>query len=264
MCISGVGLARGYLNNPELTVRKFIPHPFKKGERLYRTGDLARWLPDGNIEFLGRIDHQLKIRGYRIEAGEVEQALLEHPSVRSAVVEGRELGEGKELVAYLVAGVRGLASTEELRIHLSERLPNYMIPSYFVELEALPLTTSGKVDRKALPAPEAGSLASGAAYVEPRNSTEAGLVEIWEEVLQRNGIGAHDNFFDLGGHSLRAMRLTSLIKKHFSVEIKLREIFAQPTVVEIADRIIKAQAVIKLKNIEGNSSNIENLEEWKI
>ncbi|MCB0566313.1 MAG: amino acid adenylation domain-containing protein, partial [Phaeodactylibacter sp.] len=235
--IGGEGLARGYLNNPALTAQKFIPHPFREGERLYRTGDLARWLPDGNIEFLGRIDHQLKVRGYRIEAGEVEQALLEHPAIKSAVVEGREMGHGKELAAYLVAGEGGLPGTEELRRHLSERLPGYMIPSYFVELEALPLTTSGKVDRKALPAPNAGSLASGAAYVPPRNSTEATLVEIWEAVLQRSGISIHDNFFDLGGHSLKAIQLNAKMTKAFNLPIPLNLIYQHPNIAALAAKI---------------------------
>ncbi len=237
LCVSGIGLARGYLNNAELTAEKFIPHPFKPGERLYKTGDLARWLPDGNIEFLGRKDHQLKIRGYRIEAGEIEQVLLQHPAIQSAVVMGKDMEQGKELLAYLVKGEHDLPDVESLRQYLSEHLPHYMIPSYFVELEAMPLTTSGKVNRKALPEPDMSGLVAGTQYVAPRNSTESALVEIWEEVLQRSGIGIYDNFFDLGGHSLRAIQLCARITKELGVSVPLNLLFKAPNVAALADKI---------------------------
>ncbi|MCB0564418.1 MAG: amino acid adenylation domain-containing protein [Phaeodactylibacter sp.] len=238
LCISGAGLARGYLNNPELTAEKFTPHPFQPGERLYRTGDLARWLPDGNIEFLGRIDHQLKIRGYRIEAGEVEQALLAHPAIQSAVVVGHDFEHGTELAAYLApASGQVIPELSALRSFLAESLPDYMIPSHFVALEALPLTTSGKVNRRALPVPNASGLATGTAYVAPRNAVEKQLVQIWSKILGRDQIGIHDNFFHLGGHSLRAIRCVSLIHQKLSVEIGLSDFFARPTIAALSEKI---------------------------
>jgi fengycin family lipopeptide synthetase D len=238
LLIGGTGLARGYLNMPDLTAEKFIPHPFKVGERLYKTGDLARWLPDGNIEFLGRIDHQLKNRGYRIEAGEIEQALLEHPSVQSCVVVGYAFEQGKELVAYFVLKPETtLPDAAILRSFLGNTLPDYMIPSYFVSMESLPMTSSGKVDRKALPAPEMAQLASGTVYVAPRNALEAQLVEIWQQVLGRDQIGVEDNFFNLGGHSLRAIRVVSIVRQNISVEIKLSEVFAHPTIAGLVESV---------------------------
>jgi amino acid adenylation domain-containing protein len=236
--VSGAGLARGYLNNPELTAEKFIRHPFKAGERLYKSGDLGRWLPDGNMEHLGRIDQQLKIRGYRIEAGEIEQALLEHPSVQSCVVVGYAFEQGKELVAYFVLKPETtLPDAAILRSFLGNTLPDYMIPSYFVSMESLPMTSSGKVDRKALPAPEMAQLASGTVYVAPRNALEAQLVEIWQQVLGRDQIGVEDNFFNLGGHSLRAIRVVSIVRQNISVEIKLSEVFAHPTIAGLVESV---------------------------
>ncbi|MEI6412400.1 MAG: amino acid adenylation domain-containing protein, partial [Bacteroidota bacterium] len=238
LCVSGIGMARGYLNRPELSAERFVPHPFKIGERMYKTGDYARWMPDGNVEFLGRIDQQLKVRGYRIEAGEIEQALLEHPSVQSCVVVGYAFEQGKELVAYFVLkSETTLPDATILRSFLGNTLPDYMIPSYFVELESLPMTSSGKVDRKALPAPHMAQLASGTVYVAPRNAIENQLVEIWQQVLGREQIGVEDNFFSLGGHSLRAIRVVSLIRQAFSVEMRLSEIFTHPTIAGLAKRI---------------------------
>ncbi|MEI6411934.1 MAG: amino acid adenylation domain-containing protein, partial [Bacteroidota bacterium] len=249
LCVSGTGIARGYLNNPELTAEKFIPHPFKAGERLYKTGDHARWMPDGNIEFLGRIDHQLKIRGFRIEAGEIEQTLLEHPAVQSCMVVGHAFEQGKELVAYLVPkSETTLPDATILRSFLGNTLPDYMIPSYFVAMESLPMTSSGKVDRKALPAPEMAQLASGTVYVAPRNAIENQLVEIWQQVLGRDQIGVEDNFFNLGGHSLRAIRVVSLIRQALSVEIRLSEIFASPTIAALAERVI-AESKLNFKTL---------------
>ncbi|NQZ19896.1 MAG: AMP-binding protein, partial [Bdellovibrionales bacterium] len=235
--ITGNGLSRGYLNNPDLTAEKFIPHPFKNNQRLYKTGDLARWLPDGNIEFLGRKDFQLKIRGYRIEAGEIEQILLAHQAIQSAVVIGYDFENGKELVAYLVPKEgQEIPNITTLRSYLGESLPDYMIPGHFVELENLPLTSSGKVNRKALPKPNI-SIGTGTTYVAPRNTIETQLVEIWKAVLNKEQIGVFDNFFALGGHSLRAIRLVSLIKQELSVEIKLSEIFASPTIADLGQKI---------------------------
>jgi len=251
LCIAGTGLARGYLNNPELTAQKFISHPFKEGERLYKTGDVARWLPDGNIEFLGRIDHQLKVRGYRIEAGEIEQALLEHTTIQSAVVIGYNRGgQATELVAYLVAAPNAaIPPIEDLRSDLAQSLPAYMIPAYFVELNNLPLTSNGKVDRKALPVPKATQFASSTPYVAPRNQTEATLADIWEGILQRESIGVNDNFFDLGGHSLKAIQLVALVKQQLQVDVSLSTIFAQPTIANLA-AFLTGEEVVEFEAIE--------------
>lgn len=244
LCVSGAGLARGYLNNSKLTAEKFIPHPFKEGKRLYKTGDLGRWLPDGNIEFLGRLDNQLKIRGYRIEAGEIEQALLQHPAIQSAVVISKEVAQTKELVAYLACGGKAMPDTESLRHYLSEQLPDYMVPAYFVELASFPLTINGKVNRKVLPNPGVNSLARGTTYVAPRNLVEATLVEVFENVLYKAGIGIYDNFFDLGIHSLRAIRAVALIQQQLPVKITLSEIFTHPTIAELGQAIAKKDSVL--------------------
>ncbi|WP_281944467.1 condensation domain-containing protein, partial [Paenibacillus tyrfis] len=234
LCIGGVGVARGYLNRPELNEEKFVDSPFVPGERLYRTGDLARWMEDGNVDFIGRIDNQAKIRGYRIEIGEVETQLLKVDKVREAVVVIREDGNGqKALCAYFTAEEELQASG--LRSAMSQELPGYMIPSYFVQLERLPLTPNGKIDRKALPAPEGG--ASGSEYTAPRTPLEAKLVRIWQEVLAVTTVGVKDNFFDLGGHSLRATTLVSKIHKELNVDLPLRDVFRYSTVEEMAQAI---------------------------
>ncbi|CAH8773155.1 non-ribosomal peptide synthetase [Paenibacillus dendritiformis] len=232
MYVAGEGLARGYLNRPDLTAEKFVDSPFAEGEKLYRSGDLAAWLPDGNIEYLGRIDHQVKIRGYRIELDEIETQLLNVEGVEEAVVLARQDGGGeKALVAYFVAD-RTL-TVSEMRTSLAQGMPGYMIPSYFVQLERMPLTSNGKVDRKALPEPQ-GGIQTGVEYVAPRNRTESQLVKIWEEVLGYSGIGVLDNFFELGGHSLRATNLVSKIQKEMNVELPLRDVFRYSTIEEMA------------------------------
>ncbi|NOQ24319.1 MAG: amino acid adenylation domain-containing protein, partial [Bacteroidales bacterium] len=234
LCISGAGLSRGYLNNPEFTTEKFIPNPFKEGERLYRTGDLARWLPDGNIEFVGRIDYQVKIRGFRIELGEIENALLKHKNIKESVVLAREEKGDKYLCAYIVND--GEFNQDELRAYISAQLPDYMVPSYFVELESLPLTANGKVNRKALPSPE---VKAGDDYVAPSNEIEEKLLEIWSEVLNidKEDISVNDNFFSIGGHSLKATVLTSNIHKEIGVEFPLREVFLHSTIKSQASQI---------------------------
>jgi amino acid adenylation domain-containing protein/non-ribosomal peptide synthase protein (TIGR01720 family) len=242
--IGGAGLARGYLNRPELTAEKFVPDPFSltDGERLYRTGDLARYQSDGNIEFLGRLDHQVKIRGFRIELGEIESVLLDHPSVREAVVVAREEESGeKRLVAYL-AGTEGAIDLSMLREHLRSKLPDYMVPSAFMVLESLPLSSNGKIDRKALPAPDASSLTTfnSDEFAAPRTPIEEGLCEIWREVLRVEHIGIHDNFFELGGHSLLATQVISRIRKTFEVELPLRALFECPTIADLAERLTAA------------------------
>jgi amino acid adenylation domain-containing protein len=233
----GEGLARGYLSRPELTAEKFIPDLFsdEPGARLYRSGDLARYLPDGNIEFLGRIDHQVKIRGFRVEPGEVEAVLGQHPEVREAVVMTREdaLGE-KQLVTYIVPARKRAPKGGELRGHLKEKLPEYMVPTAFVTLEALPLTPNGKVDRRALPAPDPSSFRAENAYAEPRTPVEEALAGIWEEVLDVGRVGIHDDFFELGGHSLLATQLVSRVREAFQVELPLRSLFEEPTIAGLA------------------------------
>ncbi|MBI2230714.1 MAG: amino acid adenylation domain-containing protein, partial [Deltaproteobacteria bacterium] len=259
----------GYLNGPELTAEGFIPNPFsaEAGARLYKTGDLGRFLPDGNIEFLGRIDNQVKIRGYRIELGEIESVLSQHPGVRESVVveedrgpttaDGEEgggwriaEGEGdnsrsairnpqfpdKRLVAYLVAASQN-SSVSELRGFLKAKLPEYMIPSAFVFLDALPLTPNGKIDRKSLPAPDRNRDGLEQGYAAPRSPTEEILAGIWAEVLKIEPVGIHDNFFDLGGHSLLATQVISRLRVTLQVDLPLRFLFENPTVSGLADRI---------------------------
>jgi amino acid adenylation domain-containing protein len=241
--IGGVSLARGYLNNPELTAGKFIPDPFstETGARLYRTGDLSRYLNDGTIEFLGRIDHQVKIRGYRIEPGEVEAILLQHPSVRETVVQARPDESGQtRLVAYVVfqsSEVELAPKVDELRQHLASQLPEYMIPGAFVLLAGLPLTPNGKVDREALPAPRTERPELSSTYVAPRTALESVVAGIWTEVLSLERIGIHDNFFDLGGHSMLATRVTFRVREALLVELPLRSLFESPTVAGLIEVI---------------------------
>jgi len=238
--ISGDGLARGYLNRPELTAEKFIPNPFSGDpkSRLYRTGDLARYLPDGNIEFLGRIDEQVKIRGYRIELGEIETALSQHPVVRRSVVMVREDSPGnKRLVAYVVLSQDQVSTASELRSFLREKLPEYMVPSGFVFLESLPLTPNGKVDRRALPVIDQSRPELEQSFEAPRTLIEEIVAQIWAEVLKVEKVGVHDNFFDLGGHSLLAAQLVSRIRDAFRIELPLRNLFEAPTVGGVANHI---------------------------
>ena len=242
--VAGVGLARGYLNRPELTAQRFITHPFspEPGARLYRTGDVARWLPDGNLEYVGRADRQVKIRGHRIELEEIESALTGHPDIREAVVEVREdLPGDKRLVAFIVVTQGAALSVTHLRSFLKEQLPNYMIPSAFVELDALPLTPNGKIDRKALQAPM-NSRASvshlQSQYVAPRDATEEMLAQVWGEILDLKDVGIHDNFFELGGHSLLATQLFTRVRTLFQVEPPLRTVFEAPTIAGLAQWLI--------------------------
>ncbi|WP_025029028.1 non-ribosomal peptide synthetase, partial [Caldalkalibacillus mannanilyticus] len=237
--VAGEGVARGYLNRPDLTAEKFVDNPFKPGERMYRSGDLARWLPDGNLEYLGRIDHQVKIRGFRIELGEVESQLLKLDSMREGIVLAQKDEAGQEdLCAYFTAEREWNVS--ELRTALSQELPSYMIPSYFVQLEQMPLTPNGKVDRRALPKPTTG-LQTGTEYVAPRTEIEEKLVQVWQEVLGVATIGVKDNFFDLGGHSLRATTLVSKIHKELNIDLALRTIFQAPTVEELAQIVSETE-----------------------
>ncbi|MFK3894338.1 plipastatin non-ribosomal peptide synthetase PpsC [Bacillus subtilis] len=225
--IAGAGVARGYLNRPALTEERFLEDPFYPGERMYKTGDVARWLPDGNVEFLGRTDDQVKIRGYRIEPGEIEAALRSIEGVREAAVTVRTDSGEPELCAY----VEGL-QRNEVRAQLERLLPGYMVPAYMIEMEQWPVTPSGKLDRNALPAP--GGAADAETYTAPRNVTEMKLSQLWEDVLKNGPVGIHDNFFDRGGHSLKATALVSRITKEFDVQVPLKDVFAHPTVEGLA------------------------------
>jgi amino acid adenylation domain-containing protein len=235
LCIGGAGLARGYLDAPDLTAERFVPDPFshRRGGRMYRTGDLVRWRPDGRIEFLGRIDFQVKVRGFRIELGELEAALASHPSVRQAVAGVR----GQSLVAWIV----GDAPARELREHLKGKLPEYMVPSSFVTLDAFPLTPSGKVDRKALPEPEAARDRQHLAPIPPRGPVEELIAGLWSELLGVSRVGAEDSFFELGGHSLLATQLVSRLRRAFGVEVPVRQLFETPTVAGLAGAVQAAR-----------------------
>jgi acyl carrier protein len=242
--LGGAGLARGYLHRPELTAERFGPDPFSSepGARLYRTGDLARWLGDGQLEFLGRIDHQVKVRGYRIELGEVEAALLIQPGVREAVVMAHEDGAGgKRLVAYVVMDEGGNPSFGELRKALKVILPDYMLPSGFVQLEELPMLPNGKLDRRALPASCQSTPLVEGLFVEPRTPSEKVLAEIWSGVLNLERVGIHDNFFEMGGHSLKATRVMSRVREVFRVELPVRALFESPTVAGLSEIVEKAK-----------------------
>ncbi|HEY3581865.1 MAG TPA: amino acid adenylation domain-containing protein [Pyrinomonadaceae bacterium] len=240
--LGGMGLARGYLGRPELTAEKFIPDPFsgEPGARLYRTGDLARFLPDGRIDFLGRIDHQVKIRGYRIELGEIEAVLHEHPAVKTCVVVARTEADDKRLVAYVVTHRE--VGQLELQDFLRTRLLGHMIPSAFVLLDEMPLTPNGKIDRRALPAPEELRPEIEQHYVAPRNDIEVALVELWQEVLGVNPIGIRDNFFDLGGHSLKATRLLARVRQVFRTQLPLSVVFEATTVEALARALVQHEA----------------------
>jgi thioesterase domain-containing protein/acyl carrier protein len=249
--IGGVGVGRGYLNRPDLTDEKFIPNPFgnskfkiqsSKFNRLYKTGDLARYLPDGNIEYVGRIDHQVKIRGFRIELGEIENALSKHPEVREAVVIARSEKSGdKQLVAYVVPNVGGghggtAPTPSTLRSFLKQKLPDYMVPAAIVVLESFPLTPNGKLDRRALPAPDTSSFVA-ASFVAPRDEIEGQLAQIWSEILNIHPVGVKDNFFDLGGHSISAVQLMGKIKQQFGKTLPLTALFPSATIEELAERL---------------------------
>ncbi|MCC6943203.1 MAG: amino acid adenylation domain-containing protein, partial [Thermomicrobiales bacterium] len=235
--IGGAGVARGYLNRPDLTAERFLPDPFKPdpAARLYRTGDLVRYRPDGNLEFLGRIDQQIKLRGYRIELGEIEAVLSRHPAVQAGVVLLREDRPGeRRIVAYVVLRAATEISIGSLRGYLNERLPDYMLPAAVIPIERFPLTPNGKLDRQALPAPDRTGMIEEVDSVAPRTSFERQLVQIWEDLLGVSPIGVRDNFFDLGGHSLLVVRLFSRIQRDFGVELPLAALFPEATVERLA------------------------------
>ncbi|WP_422824395.1 non-ribosomal peptide synthase/polyketide synthase [Xenorhabdus bharatensis] len=239
--IGGAGLARGYLNRPELTAERFVQTPFASEKdqeygytRLYKTGDLARWLPNGELEYLGRNDFQVKIRGYRIELGEIESALASHPQIKQAVVIDREYEGNKTLVAYLV--IKGELTDDALTGYLSSRLPEYMLPASFTSIEAIPLTKNGKVDRRALPEPVFGNKTG---YVAPRNTLEAQLCTIWQDVLGLEQVGIEDNFFRIGGNSLTAIKLTAAIRRMLTTEVSLAQLFELKTIAGLVTQMEK-------------------------
>jgi amino acid adenylation domain-containing protein len=237
--IGGLGLARGYLNRSDLTAEKFLPDPFTDvaGARLYKTGDRARYQPDGNIEFLGRIDHQTKIRGFRVEPKEIETVLREHPVVREAVVVADGVGADRRLIAYVVGAEDAAPSARDVRSFLRQKLPEHMVPRTVVFLDALPLNVNGKVERRALPAPADSLAEPDERFSAARTQTEEILAAIWAQVLKLGKVGMHDNFFDLGGHSLLATRVVSRVRELFEIDLPLRTLLEDPTVAGLAERI---------------------------
>ncbi|MBB6274141.1 amino acid adenylation domain-containing protein/non-ribosomal peptide synthase protein (TIGR01720 family), partial [Pedobacter cryoconitis] len=233
ICVAGIGVSRGYLNRPDLTAAKFIINPFNTTSKMYRTGDLGRWLPDGNIEYLGRIDDQVKVRGFRIELGEIENVLQQYEDISQAVVVVKDDANGnKRLIAYLVTNTN---YDKELMLNwLKGLLPEYMVPSFFITLQELPLTANGKIDKKALPDPDTNELLA-TAYIAPTNHLQAALAAIWQNMLGVPRVGIHDNFFELGGLSLLVIGLVSVIKKELDLKISVRDIFNYPTIAELAE-----------------------------
>jgi len=235
---SGVGLARGYLNKPELTAEKFVENPFQPGTRLYKIGDIGRWLPDGNIEFLGRKDDQVKVRGFRIELGEIESRLKQHPQIADALV--LAVGENensRQLAAYIIS--QSEITPGEMRTFLGESLPPFMIPAHFVRLEKFPMTVNGKIDKRALPS-ISDELRPGREYVQPRNETESKLVKIWQSLFQKEKISIYDDFFALGGDSIKAIQAVSLLHEE-NLKVKVRDIFQYPTVAQLAKTAVSSE-----------------------
>ncbi len=257
LCIGGAGVARGYLGRPELTAEKFTPHPFSTvpGARLYRAGDLARWLPDGSVEFLGRVDNQIKVRGFRIEPGEIEAALGAHPQVRQAVVLALDGGGSpstepgrKHLVAYVVPHPEAIPDEADVRAFLKQRLPDYMVPALFVPLAELPLTPNGKVDRRALPLPDWSRSVERAVHQPPRTAAEEMLAAIWCEVLRVSSVGAFDDFFAIGGHSLLATQVVARVRAAVGVELPLRALFETPSLAELA-QVVEEQLILQMDDL---------------
>jgi hypothetical protein len=260
--VGGIGVGRGYLNDPEQTRRSFLRDPFshRRGARLYRTGDLGRWRADGTLEFVGRVDYQVKIRGYRIELEEIEHILVEHPDVQAAVVLARDdLGGEARLVAHIVVAGHREPEVNGLRDFLKTKLPQYMIPAGFIFLERMPLTAHGKVDRAALVAIRRGLKVAGSEFVAPRDSTEEILAGIWAELLKVEDIGVFDNFFDLGGHSLLAGQVLARVANAFAVSLPFRALFEAPTVAGLARRVDEArrtqsnEPALEIVRVEGDA-----------
>jgi acyl carrier protein len=233
ICIGGIAPAHGYLNRPELSAERFIANPFDDSSCLYKTGDLARYLPDGNLQYLGRKDSQVKVRGFRVELGEIEAILAQHSAIAQTAVTVKT----DKLIAYLVTNTD--VTREELRQYLSQQLPNYSIPSQFVFLDSLPLTPSGKIDRQSLPEPQLERPELTTAYTPPSSNLEQQIAEIWQDLLQVDKVGIHDNFFDLGGHSLLIVQLRSRLEEFLNREIPLVTLFQYPTIEALATYLNK-------------------------
>ncbi|MCL8467779.1 non-ribosomal plipastatin synthetase PpsC, partial [Bacillus subtilis] len=247
LCVGGDGVARGYLGRPDLTKEKFVPHPFAPGDRLYRTGDLARWLPDGTIEYVGRIDDQVKVRGYRVELGEIESALRQIDGVKEAAVLARTAQTGsKELFGYI--SVKAGTNAEQVRSLLARSLPNYMIPAYIIEMETLPLTSNGKLNRKALPEP---NFTSKQTYAPPRNDLEDQLVLIWQEVLGIQRIGIEDSFFELGGDSIKALQVSARLGR-YGLSLQVSDLFRHPKIKDLSPLIRKSERIIEQGPVQGD------------
>jgi amino acid adenylation domain-containing protein len=258
--VAGALLTRGYLNNPELTAQKFIAHPFKPGARAYRTGDLARYLPNGDIEFLGRMDYQIKIRGYRIEPGEIENELANHPAVQENVIVMREDAPDQPyLAAYVVTRPSLQVAAQDLRQFLHERIPAYMVPTAFVLMDKLPLTPNGKVDRRALPSPDELSTQNTTETETPLNEIESALADIWREVIGLEEVQRGDNFFDLGGHSVLVTQMLTRVRRGFGVELTLRNVFETPSLGELAQLIDQRLAVAPETETQGATLTMEAL-----
>jgi amino acid adenylation domain-containing protein len=270
--IGGTGIARGYLNQPELTAKRFIKNPFasEPTARLYKTGDIARYLSNGNLEFLGRVDNQVKIRGFRVELGEIEAVLRQHSDVQEVIVLTTEQDiSNQRLVAYIVPNAKNrvvnqsqqVTLMKEIRSFCGQKLPDYMIPAAFVFLKALPLTANGKVDRQALPAPDQSRNALATEFVSPRTPTEQIIAEIWTDVLGQEKIGIYDNFFDLGGHSLLATQIISRLRTAFKIDLPVRSLFENPTVITLVERIEGILTVQQLQAVPMQmAEDIEEIE----
>jgi amino acid adenylation domain-containing protein len=261
ICIAGGGVARGYLNRPELTAERFVANPFgEPGVRMYRTGDLGRFRPDGILQCLGRVDHQVKLRGFRIELGEIESVLMQHPGIRQAIADVRASSAGdKRLVAYLVFEATGGVAVSDLRSFLKTKLPDYMVPSAFVVMENLPISPNGKLNRRALPDPDDARPELAREFVPPSTPVEQAVAEIFSEVLEVRQVGLHDDFFELGGHSLLATRVVSRLRDRFQIEMSPRFLFESPRVSEMASRI--SELMMQTTNPDEVAMMLAELEE---
>jgi acyl-coenzyme A synthetase/AMP-(fatty) acid ligase/aryl carrier-like protein len=255
ICISGVGLARGYLNNPELTADRFIVDPVTQ-KVMYKTGDRGRWLENGKIEYLGREDNQIKIRGHRIELGEIENVLLKHDAIgENVVIPLKDDNETFLVVYYAVAADH---ADVDLKSYLQEYLPAFMVPSYYIRVDQLPRTPTGKIDRKQLPAVSTELLSEATTYVGPRNAVEEQLVSIWQDVLKKERVGVQDNFFKLGGHSLKMLQVSSRIFKEMNFSVDLGVLFSNPTIEELAVH------VLAMNWIKKSEAQDEAIKTWKV
>ncbi|QHI35400.1 Tyrocidine synthase 3 [Kordia antarctica] len=251
LCISGIGLAKGYFNNPELTKQKFIDNPFIKNQKLYKTGDLVKWVDKENLHFIGRTDDQVKIRGYRIELGEVEQQIIQKEHVKEVAVLVHEAEDGeKQLIAYITSAIG--EDITDIRNFLLEKVPDYMVPSVFIQIENFPLTINGKIDKKKLIKTEGKTLSNTIAYVAPRNEIEEKLAVLWQEVLKQETIGIHDDFLSLGGQSIVAIKLITRIHREFEILLELKDVFRERTIEKLSDYM---ETIIMLEKQQNTNEN---------